>query len=102
MHERAVLVEREVWPRAGIWRKLIDPGDGDAGDCEHKVLLPKKGLPLRRKLPDGTPYSSSGPGPLQAEKACVRAERGQLRGSDAPRAMQSCARKACWRGIPST
>ena len=66
MHERAVLIERKVRPQAGIWRKLIDPGDGDAGDCEHQVLLPKKGLLLRRKLPDGTPYSSSGPGPLQS------------------------------------
>ena len=47
MHERAVLIEREVRPQAGIWRKLIDPGDGDAGDCEHKDLLPKEELLLR-------------------------------------------------------
>jgi hypothetical protein len=33
VRERAVLVELEARPQAGIWRKLIDLGDGDAGDC---------------------------------------------------------------------
>ena len=42
-----MLVELEARPQAGIRGGLIDLGDGDAGDCEHKVLLPKEELLLR-------------------------------------------------------